>query len=164
MTRACFVSRHVDRRRPLRRGPYSCSRRHEWCQLELGAAVHAARPQKSLSSCFPPGACEIQPFKKSRLACFKPRTQDSPMDSPPAPPTATRRNPAPDSPVVRVHVPWKSQLSNLYTRAYVTRWVSAPSEALIRQRNDHKPKPKPRTRNASVEACFLTTPRGVTRH
>ena len=52
--------------------------------------------------------------------------------------------------------------SNIPTSIFaLIRWVSAPSEALIRQKCDHKPKPKLRTRDASVEACFLTTPGGV---
>ena len=46
--------------------------------------------------------------------------------------------------------------SNIPTSIFaLIRWVSAPSEALVRQKTDYKPKPKLRTRDASVEACFL---------
>ena len=41
--------------------------------------------------------------------------------------------------------------SNIPTSIFaLIRWVSAPSEALIRQKCDHKPKPKLRTRGAAV--------------
>ena len=49
--------------------------------------------------------------------------------------------------------------SNIPTSIFaLIRWVSAPSEALIRQETDHKPKPKLRTRDAAVAgsaACPL---------
>ena len=41
------------------------------------------------------------------------------------------------------------------------RWVSAPSDALIRHETDQTHAYQLRTRDASVEACFLTTPGGV---
>jgi hypothetical protein len=74
----------------------------------------------------------------------------------------TPEDPAPDCPIALVYAPQGDP--NIPTSIFaLIRRVSAPSEALIRPKYTDftKPKPKLRTRDASVEACFLTPLLGI---